>query len=342
MPTEGRDRFFGVEHTAGLRSLDIWDTAYCSPAEAFGVFRDGIQKSFMPWTADLTSIENFYARIETSALDQATVSRIEVSPHVTGRTAVDIQRSNAELVHLLFQLRGDIVVEQGGNAVTVRSGELSVFRSDVPIKITQQAGCLHGALIIGFPRALVAQTLKDERQYTNIAVRRDRRSDPLFATARYLQDQFLSCSEAELNALATACLTLLPTAIGACSDDGRDNVGRHTSNLLFAKLAQEVRDELSNSRLTPQLAADRCGISVRYVHKIFAERGTTFGEFVRNSRLEKICEALSGKSCREENIQELATRWGFEELSTFNRAFKKRLNCTPSQFRLRRGTSAID
>jgi AraC-like DNA-binding protein len=33
----------------------------------------------------------------------------------------------------------------------------------------------------------------------------------------------------------------------------------------------------------------------------------------------------------------VAFRWGFNELSSFNRAFKKKYGCTPSQFRARVG-----
>jgi AraC-like DNA-binding protein len=32
-------------------------------------------------------------------------------------------------------------------------------------------------------------------------------------------------------------------------------------------------------------------------------------------------------------IAELASRWGFKDLSTFNRAFKKHYGCTPSAYR---------
>jgi AraC-like DNA-binding protein len=99
-----------------------------------------------------------------------------------------------------------------------------------------------------------------------------------------------------------------------------------------------VNQQISNANLSPREAADRLGISVRYVHKLFAAKGTTFGSYVASKRLENIRKDLVSPLCRNQPISVLAYRWGFNDLSTFNRSFKQRYGLTPSQFRMSAGS----
>jgi AraC-like DNA-binding protein len=89
---------------------------------------------------------------------------------------------------------------------------------------------------------------------------------------------------------------------------------------------------LSNPDLSPSLVADQLGVSVRYIHKLFASTAETFGSYVTERRLERIKWDLLASNQRPP-IAAMAYRWGFGDLSTFNRAFKSRYACTPSQFR---------
>ncbi len=84
-------------------------------------------------------------------------------------------------------------------------------------------------------------------------------------------------------------------------------------------------------------AAEHFGISARYVHKLFAASSTTFSSYVVAKRLEHIRSDLLSPACRNQPISNLAYRWGFNDLSSFNRAFKSRFGCSPSRFRAQVG-----
>jgi AraC-like DNA-binding protein len=85
-------------------------------------------------------------------------------------------------------------------------------------------------------------------------------------------------------------------------------------------------------RLTPQMIADGCGISLRYLHQIFEREGVTVCAHIRNQRL-SMCDAmLRDPNCRK-SISEIAYQWGFGDQAQFSRNYRSRFGCTPSEAR---------
>jgi len=69
-------------------------------------------------------------------------------------------------------------------------------------------------------------------------------------------------------------------------------------------------------RLTPQMVADACGISLRYLHQIFEGEGITVSTYVRTQRL-AMCDAmLRDPQCRK-SLSEIAYHWGFGDQAQF-------------------------
>jgi AraC-like DNA-binding protein len=93
------------------------------------------------------------------------------------------------------------------------------------------------------------------------------------------------------------------------------------------------RDNLHDAELSPQHAADHVGISVRTLHSRFGQLGQTFGRWVLQNRLEACARALRDPNQRLLNISEIAYRWGFNDLSHFNRAFRAHFDMPPGEWR---------
>jgi len=311
----------------------IWDTEYHPPSEAVGIFRDGVRKAFMPWTPDLTSTQEFSARIESSALEAGQINRIRVTPHKTERTPADVMNSVAECVYMGFMLGGSIHVEQGGHSTTVRPGDMLITRSDIPKAMAQEPGVLHQALVLVIPLTAFSETIKNEALYTNFVVPQEKLIRPLSTCVTFLSEHLLSASPQEMSALLDTFIALLPLATGFAP--AKSTLANSHNEQMFGALLEFVNKSISNSDLSPQMAADYLGISSRYVHKLFAGCGVTFSTYVMAKRLDHIRQELSSQSCCKQSIAALAYRWGFEDLSTFNRAFKTRFGCTPSQSRYR-------
>jgi AraC-like DNA-binding protein len=72
-----------------------------------------------------------------------------------------------------------------------------------------------------------------------------------------------------------------------------------------------IGQNLSDPELSPPRVADQFGISVRYLHKLFVQFGTTFSAHVTIERLKRIKWDLEVSSGRRPSISALAYRWGF-------------------------------
>jgi AraC-like DNA-binding protein len=311
----------------------VWDTEYHPPSEALGIFKDATRNSLMPWTPDLKSISDFSARVESSELEKGIINRIRVTPFKTERTLADIRNSQSECIYIGFELAGTIQVGQGGFSTTVRPGDLLITRSDKPKTMLHEPGTIHQALVLLVPKSAISDTIKDEKFYTNFVVPQDKIIRPLSACVSFLEDNLLSASPDELGGIMDAVISLLPLTVGIC--DKKDNLAHSPNAVLFRELVHFIDKSISNPGLTPQMAANHLSISARYVHKLFAGCGVTFSSYVMAKRLDHIRQELSSQSCNKQSIAALAYRWGFEDLSTFNRAFKSRFGCTPSQSRMK-------
>ena len=93
------------------------------------------------------------------------------------------------------------------------------------------------------------------------------------------------------------------------------------------------RQHLHDPELTPQMAADALGISVRTLHLRFKVLGQSFGRFVLEERLKACGLALRDRHQERVAVSQIAYRWGFNDLSHFNRSFRARFAMTPREWR---------
>ena len=66
----------------------------------------------------------------------------------------------------------------------------------------------------------------------------------------------------------------------------------------------------------------------------------SFGDWVRDERLKACGLALRDRSHDGLNISEIAYRWGFNDLSHFNKSFRARFDRTPTEWRNEAETAA--
>ncbi|MEP7243714.1 MAG: helix-turn-helix domain-containing protein [Gammaproteobacteria bacterium] len=91
--------------------------------------------------------------------------------------------------------------------------------------------------------------------------------------------------------------------------------------------------------------ADKLGVSTRYIQMLFAEIAITPSAFIQNRRLELAAGLLERRGAGNA-ITDLAYDVGFSNLSTFCRAFRRKYQMSPSDYRKglrapRRLTSAL-
>lgn len=102
-----------------------------------------------------------------------------------------------------------------------------------------------------------------------------------------------------------------------------------------AKLAAQayIAEHLTEPDLNLAEIARHCGVSVRYLHKIFATSGQTVSDFIRDSRLAQCRKSLQTPALLAKSVTEIALMWGFNDSSSFGRAYKTKYGVVPSRDR---------
>ena len=88
-----------------------------------------------------------------------------------------------------------------------------------------------------------------------------------------------------------------------------------------------------NGEVASELIAGRHGSSSRYVRKLFEQEGTSFTSFVLGERLTRVRRMLGDSRYAHLTIAQLAHACGFNDISYFNRAFRRHFGATPTDVR---------
>jgi len=113
----------------------------------------------------------------------------------------------------------------------------------------------------------------------------------------------------------------------------------HRAGVRAARLAAIKADILSNctdGKLALGEIAGRHGISPRYVRALFEQEETSFTDFLVECRLQSAKKVISDPLQDHVSVSTVAYAAGFNDLSYFNRTFKRRFGLRPSDIRARR------
>lgn len=306
--------------------LHVWDSQYGAKAEAFSLFRETICTAFMPWTPEFYG-KDFVGRVESIDLANGAIGRVRMSPIVAVKTKSNISHSPIDCIHGNLIISGELKVDQGGTTNIAKRGDLILYESFSPVTLTERpdAPCDNLAFII--PTSSFSRPQDIDHKFSNILVPAEKLCGPLAGCLTMLAQSLCTAPIEEIAALFQACVALLPVSVGAFDCSQHPTAPK---NYLLARILDYIAQNLSDPELSPPRVADQFGISVRYLHKLFVQFGTTFSAHVTVERLKRIKWDLEVSSGRRPSISALAYRWGFNDLSTFHRAFKKQFGCTPS------------
>jgi AraC-like DNA-binding protein len=126
---------------------------------------------------------------------------------------------------------------------------------------------------------------------------------------------------------------LLSLVIGATREAAEVAHGRGVRAARLSAIRADILANLTQVRLSPKLMAQRHGVSERYVYALFEESGISFHTFVAEERLKRALAMLRDPGLDRMKISDIALETGFGDLSTFNRAFRRRFGDTPRGIR---------
>jgi AraC-like DNA-binding protein len=273
----------------------------------------------------------FRADVAFSLLPDVTIvagARTPATYHVTRELA----GRGRDVVALSILRSGAATATQFGKELIGGVGSASVLMSSDPSASTMLS---EGRFVtLAMPRPSISALLPNLSEAAGRSIRSD--NPALRLLIRYL-DMVEAAAEFESHAVARAVSThildLAALALGARGDAAEQAQLRGGRVARLDSIRADIRNHLGACDLSVDEIASRHGISPRYVRKLFWEQGSSFSVFLLEERLQKAHRMLGDIRYAHLNIARVAHEAGFNDISYFNRSFRRRFLATPSDIR---------
>lgn len=224
---------------------------------------------------------------------------------------------SAEGWFLLLNEQGFSRIQQAGRGVCLGPGELTALRADRRYRI--EFSQPNKTLVLYVPG-----TADDVDLEGHVARRHGPRDVPLLIA---LLRQF----EALDPAAELPCADRLAVDVARVCWPAPARARRRPMLYWVEQICSHVERHLDEPDLDAGSIARRFGVSVRFVHLVFAHTGRTASSFIRERRLTQVAsQLLTGRGA---SISQLALEAGFSDLSYFCRCFRRRFGVSARDYR---------
>jgi AraC-like DNA-binding protein len=297
------------------------------------------QEAVGPWSDRLRSVcgrfnavPNREQELVTGCVALSNAAGMEIVQVATNvdhvrRSEQDIRLDFGEHIFLLLQLEGSCGVEQFGRQNLIEPGDCLLVDSAAPSRFFF-GGHFSNHLSVHLPR----QLLLAERASRIAMSRRLASEDPMSTALRALIAKMLRTDQRHASAAELRQLLLHTIRFAFTSEEAREIAApkeRACGRLEQARLL--IDKHLTEEFLTAPWLAQRLSISMRTLQEDFSALGATVTSYIRNRRLllarDRLAEVRKG--LMRASIAEVAYGSGFNDISYFNRCFKKAFECSP-------------
>lgn len=270
--------------------------------------------------------ETFVGRISPRSISGLEVLDIQCNAGRVERTQRDIRLDGVDHYYALLQVAGQSTMVQNDQVFRLGVGDVVLMDAARPVTTLcddepAQWTCFH------FPRRSLISHFGFEphgglcKRGGSLAGRL------LFQTARDAVNLDKSSSEPS-DAYMRFVIGDLMAALFVSSDPQANS--RH-GDKLFARLCSIIKGRFAEPDLNPGEVATEAGISMRYLQKLFTERGSSYSQFILSLRLDHAAQLLNRRELlnAKQPLSEIAYACGFNDYTHFARQFRRRFARTP-------------
>jgi len=119
----------------------------------------------------------------------------------------------------------------------------------------------------------------------------------------------------------------------ACVGEPEFAAYEHGGDFLFSRIVRYIYSNLGDIDLGPLRIAQEMGVSVRHVHRVFSQMGSSVADWIRTQRLGQChCDLGDPRQLRR-SITEIAFSRGFNDSAHFSRVFRQEFGICPRKYR---------
>jgi AraC family transcriptional regulator, positive regulator of tynA and feaB len=243
------------------------------------------------------------------------------------RTCQDVRRDGADHYFALFPASGQLAMTHNDQAVRLAAGDVALVDAARPVTYSAENGEQWNTVSLSLPRQSLVSHLGFEPRgglYRS-------RGTP---AGRLLFDLIRTSGDGEGSALSPADSYMqlaVYDLVGALFAPTEPPSASRHADKLFARIRGIIKDGCGDPDFGPREVAAEAGISLRYLQKLFTERGSTCSEFIYSLRLDQAASLLyrRGSLGTRQPLSEIAYACGFRDYTHFARKFRQRFGHPP-------------
>lgn len=291
-------------------------------------FADAVSTLTVPWHIGPSS-SPFAGGMRRRSFAHCLFGEMQYSGCTGVRDSRELALSDQSYICLSVYTKGMLNFTQGGSTTQVSAHDVLLWNGAKP----SMFDCLEPTRceLVWIPTEIVERRLGPVSDYLGQAA--SAQQGPAKLLAHHMQ--MLHATIGDLpDAMRCSVMDASIDLIFACFHPRGPTVkSSPRASELLAEAKLEIARRVEWGELRPSDVAQALGISLRYLHKIFAATETTFSGYVTSQRLELARVALKNPRLQQQTLTELAHHFGFYDLSHFNRSFVRRYGVRPAIYR---------
>ena len=263
---------------------------------------------------------------QRGALDAASLVN---TPHVGVRTDQALRKRPVDTVGVLRLKAGQALLEFRDRQVIAGPGDMLLYDLERPFRCVGLDGAMVDWDVVHLGRGLLDRELAAVRDVEDLKL--DGTAPENRVLRSYLDGLHGNLAELDAtsaSAFADTTVEMLRNALvlGQRSDQTRNARALHRVQALLLT-------RLRNPNLRIEEVSREIGIAPRTIHRLFQSIGTTPMRWIEEQRLNRIAREMRSAAHTCSSITQLALSCGYNDQSSFGRAFKRKFGMSPSDYR---------
>ncbi len=320
------------------RTVDVADLP---AAERFDFWADLVAREAAPQRISSAHAGAFNGWAQITELGPLRLTSFRYPSLGTSRTARLIRQSDPELYQLALPTSGRSAIAQQDRESALRPADFTLLdtsrpheTSHSPLPSGSAEPGLASSVTVLIPHALLP--VPADKVGRLLAARLPSGAGMGALLAGFLlqiarhPEQYRASDAAFLGSTA---LSLIAATVAQQLDVERTLPAQVQRDALRARVDAFIEAHLGDPDLNPGTVAAAHHISLRTLHRLFEDGGTTVAELIRGRRLERCRQDLTNPLLRGTPIHAIAARWGFRDKAHFSRLFSATSGRSPQAFR---------
>jgi AraC-like DNA-binding protein len=314
--------------SAAVAPWTNWRSVNYPVCQQYDAWYAALNESHLKWMLRKPAETRFNGEIDMRMIGDVRLLHCRCDSCQGMRTKREIARSGGEYFGILLLYGGTETVSFSDRTANLDKSGLLIWDSADPLEFTTSPGLKKVTMLV--PRPMLKQRVSNVEDSVGRSISMNHGLGAV--TASHIMALGQQTNRIEKRS-AASLVDLTLELVATCLEAQSERPMTQSRNELLQDVKRFIENNLDDPKLSPPVIAKQCNISIRYLHLLFHDSGSSVSGWILNRRLEQCRRELVHTGQLRKSITDIAYRWGFNDSAHFCRAFKRLYGVSPREYR---------